>query len=34
MAVTYALMDLPMTILRPVAAFFSALVAGLHADVL
>lgn len=28
MAVTYALMDLPMTILRPVAAFFSALVAG------
>ena len=26
---TYALMDLPMTILRPVAAFFSAVVAGL-----
>lgn len=28
MAVTYALMDLPMTIIRPVAAFFSALLAG------
>lgn len=27
-AVTYAIMDLPMTILRPVAAFFSAFVAG------
>lgn len=28
MAVTYAMMDLPMTILRPLAAFFSALLAG------
>jgi len=28
-SVTYAMMDLPMTILRPVAAFFSAIVAGL-----
>lgn len=28
-AVTYAMMDLPMTILRPVAAFLSALVAGI-----
>jgi uncharacterized protein len=28
-AVTYALMDLPMAIFRPVAAFFSAMVAGL-----
>lgn len=28
MAVTYALMDLPMTVIRPVAAFFSALLAG------
>ncbi|MBC75626.1 MAG: hypothetical protein CME64_06385 [Halobacteriovoraceae bacterium] len=27
-AVTYAMMDLPMTILRPIAAFFSAFVAG------
>ena len=27
-AVTYAMMDLPMTVLRPVAAFFSAFVAG------
>ncbi len=29
MAITYALIDLPMTILRPVAAFFSAFVAGI-----
>lgn len=28
-AMTYGLMDLPMTILRPIAAFFSAVIAGL-----
>ena len=28
-AITYALIDLPMTILRPVAAFFSAFIAGI-----
>lgn len=29
MIITYAMMDLPMTIIRPVAAFFTAMIAGL-----